>query len=1244
MSMYKTFHAKRNKLLQLVQDPETQDIYVGGRNKIYQLDSMLNHKHNITVCKKKCQEEIDNNIVVLEIVPFSNYLFVCGTVNQGACVKYNLANIHNSTDFSTNRAENFVGSKTSTVAFFAADSASKTFVLYVAMSYDGRKIEYFPKIMSERIISKSKKGLYSLDYRKSYLGIPTNKAMLDIYPVKFIYGFKHNNFIYYVSLQGQQTYIGRVCEKSEFYYYVEISLKCWHEKTSWSYATAAKFISNKTNENLVVTYWNKNVNMSLFCIHSMREIQNMIRNAIENCYKLSSKDLPKIPSWIKANESCAETYEETITTDTCGYDEHNGYISGATHLALCKFVYTEKITAIQSYVYEGTYIYILGTSNGHLLKIANIEKFQLIMDNDISQGRGEPIQKDMELDTNKTHVYVMSGSNVIRFPLKSCSIYTNCSSCVTSNHPLNCGWCHDKCTTSNECSNGWSPDSCVPQITSIRPIKGPVEGGTKLTIKGKYFTNGINKMEITVKVGNVPCSVKEYNATTIICNTSKDNKHNKKGNIHVKIRTISTQTNQLKIEGEDISKEIFYFLVPEIYNFTPTSGPISGGTQCNITGNNLDIGSTYNLYIGDKEVLIQMRTQDKIIARTKKVNSLITNQLKLQIDGKTLFSKNSYSFKPDPTITNVEHSTNTIKSGGIEIVFIGENLNTVQNPMLSGVVVKTKAHLPAEKCTANKDGTKLYCKTPTLNDSSSDTISVDLRLHMDGVIKLYNFATTYPKYSRINYYNDPVLYKFDSEQNIFFYGKTTKPVVIKGNYITDIVKKEDINITIGYRTCPITSLTNKAIYCKPSSVPPENANQHKFQVKIGYRNYNIGWLIFTSSSSAQVNILIIVLIVILISVVIVITTLFYYMWKKKLLFFKERRCLPTARYTTNDQVHFGENGRLITAGNEYTERQNFQPATTVDSGATNCPGIDENILLVLGDKKLLIPKESLQITEKIGQGHFGRVYRALYRKPGEKGEMCVAVKTLHKDHPRDMDVQGFLDEALIMKDFDHENILSLIGICLGKDHMPLVVLPYMAHGDLLSYLRNVNNQPTVKDLIVFGISIASGMDYLASLKFVHRDLAARNCMLNDKLIVKVADFGLSRDIYERDYYSSDNKKSKLPVKWMALESLENGTYNTKTDVWSYGVVLWELFTRGVNPYPTVDNWDMPKYLKLGRRMDKPDYCPNRIYDIMLRCWEFDQNLRPDFATIINELTELSEMEKHKDLPCYQKTPYENVEY
>ena len=105
------------------------------------------------------------------------------------------------------------------------------------------------------------------------------------------------------------------------------------------------------------------------------------------------------------------------------------------------------------------------------------------------------------------------------------------------------------------------------------------------------------------------------------------------------------------------------------------------------------------------------------------------------------------------------------------------------------------------------------------------------------------------------------------------------------------------------------------------------------------------------------------------------------------------------------------------------------------------------------------------------------------------------------------------------------------------------------------------------------ICFMTGMDYLSGQKFVHRDLAARNCMLDSDLTAKVADFGLSRDIYEREYYSSDNKKCKLPVKWMAPESLEKGTYNTKTDVWSYGVVVWELLTRGVTPYPDVDNWE-----------------------------------------------------------------------
>jgi serine/threonine protein kinase len=129
-------------------------------------------------------------------------------------------------------------------------------------------------------------------------------------------------------------------------------------------------------------------------------------------------------------------------------------------------------------------------------------------------------------------------------------------------------------------------------------------------------------------------------------------------------------------------------------------------------------------------------------------------------------------------------------------------------------------------------------------------------------------------------------------------------------------------------------------------------------------------------------------------------------------------------------------------------------------------------------------------------------------------------------------------------------------------------------------------------------------------------------MLDDEMHVKVADFGLSRDIYERDYYSCDNRRNKLPVKWMALESLEKGIYNSRTDVWSFGIVLWELMTRGVCPYPDVDNWDIIKFLKHGRRLPQPPYCPEALYDVMQRCWLVDAWKRPTFDRLVSQITEI----------------------
>lgn len=273
----------------------------------------------------------------------------------------------------------------------------------------------------------------------------------------------------------------------------------------------------------------------------------------------------------------------------------------------------------------------------------------------------------------------------------------------------------------------------------------------------------------------------------------------------------------------------------------------------------------------------------------------------------------------------------------------------------------------------------------------------------------------------------------------------------------------------------------------------------------------------------------------------------------------------------------------------------------------------DDIISYLRKENILIQRNRLTLGHCLGSGEFGRVYKGFLKIEPSGEHVSVAVKTIrYEQFDRSGLHDAFLEEGIMMKEFQHENVLSLIGVTFDSNNMPMVITPYMHYGDLRSYISDEASSPTVKDLMDFGTQVANGMAYLSALKFVHRDLAARNCMLDENLVVKVADFGLSRDIYVTDYVCRDLSKVKLPVKWMAIESLEQNIYNTKTDVWSYGVLLWELMTRGVPPYPDVGNFDILRYLKEGRRMLRPKICSSALYKIMLSCWEEDPEKRPTF--------------------------------
>ncbi|XP_019857592.1 PREDICTED: tyrosine-protein kinase receptor UFO-like, partial [Amphimedon queenslandica] len=254
----------------------------------------------------------------------------------------------------------------------------------------------------------------------------------------------------------------------------------------------------------------------------------------------------------------------------------------------------------------------------------------------------------------------------------------------------------------------------------------------------------------------------------------------------------------------------------------------------------------------------------------------------------------------------------------------------------------------------------------------------------------------------------------------------------------------------------------------------------------------------------------------------------------------------------------------------------------------------------------IISGSIIEIQETVGQGEFGIVYRGVMTSNTQLPK-AVAVKTL-KGFYKESDIDSLLDECIIMMSFDNLNVLPLIGVCLDLGPAPYIIMPFMSRGSLLSYLKKERPNFTVADtseediilnvrkqLLSICLQVANGMSYLASQKFIHRDLAARNCMIDDNGVIKVADFGLSEDIYACNYFrqlkGSDNNSGsstvKLPVKWMALESLHDGLFSEKSDVWSYGVLCWEVFSLGKVPYPGLDPIGVVELLDTGGRLQCP---------------------------------------------------------
>ena len=257
-----------------------------------------------------------------------------------------------------------------------------------------------------------------------------------------------------------------------------------------------------------------------------------------------------------------------------------------------------------------------------------------------------------------------------------------------------------------------------------------------------------------------------------------------------------------------------------------------------------------------------------------------------------------------------------------------------------------------------------------------------------------------------------------------------------------------------------------------------------------------------------------------------------------------------------------------------------------------------------------IDRTTLRFDKKLGVGNFSEVWLGLWNDSSP-----VFIKKLE---PGIVEVTDFVTEVQVMKKLRHQNLLQLYGMCTLEEPI-LIITESMKHGALLDYLcKGEGRNLKLPEMIGIAAQIAGGMAYLEEHSYIHRDLAARNVLVGDDNLCKVADFGLAR-VFKEDIYNP-REDIKFPIKWTAPEAVLHNKFSTKSDVWSFGIVIYELLTKGRIPYPGMTNAEtLIAVVKRGYRIPSPDNCPDALYSIILSCWKFNADDRPTFEFLKYQL-------------------------